>query len=324
MGCGVEVITGRSCNGSGRHYKGAPFRTLFALRDRLRRPGEIDEVVLFPYGRFSGAAGWVNRAFLALARKLCASALASHSTVFYSCAGMAIETLGKRYAPALAVGRTAAPGIQRISLGIHHSEQRWKRRPGDPTRWLYLCGYQHAEPSVLEQVLDERGLQDLLLAGPGLAALGVELTIAIPLLRDAAMRDLLEARVARHCPMLEVHLTGSLPPLDALLSHDVFVFPYRTEHAVFVPTSLLEAMSVGIPVLAADHAMYADLTHDRAVDNCALHRAADPDDLLQKARALFADYEAAVARSARVRERVRSEWTLEHCSTELLDFFDAR
>jgi glycosyltransferase involved in cell wall biosynthesis len=102
------------------------------------------------------------------------------------------------------------------------------------------------------------------------------------------------------------------------MAHDVFIFPYRIEHAVFVPTSLLEAMSIGIPVIAADHVMYRDLTHDGDQPRCALHRTGDSGDLANVTAQLSRNYADAVVLAARTRGQIREQWTLPQCADELL------
>jgi glycosyltransferase involved in cell wall biosynthesis len=295
----------------------APVSVLFELRAYLHDQKNIDAVVLFPYGRFNGVTGAVNQAFLRLGQRISRAKGSPQVPLFYSCAGLSLEVLSARFAPAMAVGRTA-PGLKRISLGINHRDLRWRNASDVPIRLLFLCGYQKAKPSVLQEVLDERGLSDLLAAGNALAESGMQLTIAIPFLRNASMRALLESEIARLCPALIVQLSGDVPPADALMTHDVFVFPYRAEHAVFVPTSLLEAMSIGIPVVAADHAMYHDLTHDGENLRCTLHRPGDPSDLTRAVKEMAQSYPAAITRAGRAREQIRAQWTLQRCADELL------
>jgi glycosyltransferase involved in cell wall biosynthesis len=319
-GHSVEVLNGGVTDDGSSTGVGlalAPLRVLFELRAYLHDHKDIDTVVLFPYGRFVGLTGAVNQAFLHIAQRISRARGLPQIPLFYSCAGLSLHVLSARFAPALAVGRSI-PGVKRISLGINHRDLRWRSAYDVPMRLLFLCGYQKAKPSVLREVLDERGLRDLLAAGNALAESGMQLTIAIPFLRDASMRALLESEIARLCPAIDVQLSGDIPPLDALMTHDVFIFPYRVEHSVFVPTSLLEAMSIGIPVIAADHAMYHDLTHDDENLRCGLHRPGDSRDLVLAVKEMVRNYPAAVTRAAETREQIREQWTLQRCADELL------
>ena len=318
--CDVEIIDGAPGNtrAIGSRLL-APIRAVAKLRERLARADEAISVALFPYGRFSGAIGVMNRWFILAATRACVESRVPHATVFYSAAGLRLDALGA-YAPALAVGREA-PGVGAIPLGIEHADRAWH---GGATakRALFLCGYQGTQPSVLEAVLEERGLRDLLKAGETLAALGLKLTIAIPFLRDVRMRDLLTAESARLCPSLDIELDGMTAPLDALCSHDVFLFPYRAEHAVFVPTSLLEAFSVGIPVVASDHAMYGALARGDGEARCALHCAGDAEALGRVAASTIEEFDAAIAKATATRAWVRETWTLRRSATALLQVLE--
>ena len=321
LGCEVEIIDGmQRRNETGANGKLAPARAWSALRSRLDRDPMDTLVALFPYGRLSGYIGAINRLFLRTARHTCDVRRVPHVSVFYSAAGVTLDALG-RYAPALAVGREA-PNVRPIHLCIPHADRTWKPST-TPKRALFLCGYQHTTRAELESVLNERGLRDLLRAGSTLVELGLRLTIAIPFLRDPRMRDRLAAEVARLCPSLEVEMDGATTPIDALCSHDLFVFPYRTEHAVFVPTSLLEAFSVGIPVVAADHPMFAALTRDAGKARCGLHTPGDADDLGRAVATVVSDFGAAVTRAARARVEIRETWTIRRSAEELLGTFAA-
>src|SRR6185312_8012057 len=97
----------------------------------------------------------------------------------------------------------------------------------------FLCGYQTASRAALRNVLYQRGLIDALRAGSALAAAGASLTIAIPFLRDPGMRRRVSSLVDRLCPELRITMVDSGSPINLLANHDVFLFPYRAEHAVF-------------------------------------------------------------------------------------------
>jgi glycosyltransferase involved in cell wall biosynthesis len=183
---------------------------------------------------------------------------------------------------------------------------------------LFLCGYQLPTRRALNDVLEQRGLIDVLRVGNVLADAEIRVSIAVPFLRNTAVRDKL-FRVARDlCPKLQMKFLAEIDPIRALLAHDAFLFPYRAVHSVFIPTSLLEAMSVGIPVVAADHAMYRTLTMSDNAARCVLHKVRDADDLAVQILALKRDYPAAVSRSANAAVAIRKEWIIERSADELL------
>lgn len=309
----VELLDGAASPSPGR----AILSTLRELRDVCHHPSRLHAVVAFPYGTFYGLRGKVNTLSLLRSRAICSEAEVPHISVFYSCVGLEVDELGNRFAPALAVGRSGV-GIGAMHLGIRHRPTRWCPTGEGLKRVLFLCGYQKPTSRALHDVMHERGLADLLDAGSVLAARNIALTIAVPFLRDASMRRRLRLEIARRCPALKVELKTEVDPFALFQCHDAFVFPYRSEHSVFVPTSLLEAMSVGIPVIAADHAMYRSLTVGRDGSRCTLHHVGDASDLALAVCALADDYDAAVGKSVVVASEVRAEWTVERAADEML------
>lgn len=304
-GLDVEVISGTPDAGGVR----AIHQSLLRLRARCKASDGIDGVAVFPYGRFEGlrqiANEWLVARVLACARRFRIPAL----PVFYSCAGLSIEEIDRKFAPALAIGRSMGR-VEALSLGVSREIRGWQRVSPTMRSLIFLCGYQQATKEALHGVLHERGLLDLLMAGNGLANADMRLSIAIPFLREASMRDQLCELVGRICPKLNIDLQDSIDPSSAFIGHDAFVFPYRSEHAIFVPTSLLEAMLAGIPVIAARHKMYRSLTGFDGDTRCELHCAGDPDDLLRTVLKMRDTYESAVRRAQVNSLVVAKQWNL--------------
>lgn len=304
-GFAVEVISGSADAGGVR----AIHQSLQRLRVRCKSRSRIDAVGVFPYGRFEGfrriANEWLIVRALACARRYRIPAL----PVFYSCAGLPIEEVDRKFAPALAIG-VSTGGIDALSLGVSREMRVWQPVRPAMQRLLFLCGYQQATSDALHGVLYERGLFDLLAAGNGLANAGMRLSIAIPFLREASMRDRVFELAKRICPDLEIDLQDSVDPSSAFTGYDAFVFPYRADHAVFVPTSLLEAMLAGIPVIASRHEMYRSLTGTGGNARCELHNAGDPGDLLRAVLRMHGAYESAVRRAQVNSSVVAENWNL--------------
>jgi Glycosyl transferases group 1 len=293
------------------------WRSLHQLRVLLRSSEPIDGVAVFPFGTFGGLRGRVNTWFLRQARNLCVQAGVAQIPVFYSCAGLSLASVGASFGPALAVG-CAAQGVAPIHLGIRHPDRVWRPTESGLTRLLFLCGYQHPTQRALGDVLNERGLADLLDSGDELAQANIRLTVAIPFLRDMRIRQNLLAQSARRCPKLKIDMLDEVDPGALFMSHDAFVFPYRSEHAVFTPTSMLEAMSIGIPLIAADHAMYRGLTNAEDGPRCALHKVGDARDLARVAIEMQRGYDLAVRTAQAASIQVRAQWRLEIAADDLL------
>lgn len=310
-GVDVEVL-----NGGGKSGIGAIARSLRNLR---RRIGTADPaaVFVFPYGTYTGLRAHANRFLVRRASSLCEAAGVFSRPVFYSCAGMPFEDFCAHYRPGFAVGR-AGEGMTALCLGTSRDLPQWSPVNGAPVKLLFLCGYQAASRAALRNVLYQRGLIDVLRAGSALARTGASLTIAIPFLRDPGMRKRLSSLVGGLCPELRVTMVGDGSPIDLLASHDVFLFPYRAQHAVFVPTSLLEAIQIGIPTLVADQECYRSLTTGATATGCRLHPAGDWRALSDQFMRIKQKY-AEVASGARASAAIaRQTWTLSRSADELL------
>jgi len=209
-----------------------------------------------------------------------------------------------------------------IHLGVDRPLEAWQLSSSLMHRLLFLCGYQRTGWRAWRDVLDERGLIDVFRVGNLLAEAGFRLTVAIPFLRHSRMQKFLQAEAARHCPRLVIELQSEIDPIACFAAHDAFVFPYRDEHSVFIPTSLLEALSVGIPTVAADQRMYRELTAANGVPRCNLHRVGDAEDLATNLLSMQRNYATVIARASQAGTEIRGQWNMEHCVYDVLAAFD--
>lgn len=312
-GLDVELIT----NSPEQKGLGALLQVLKMLREQCRRPELIEAIVIFPYGTFDGLRGLANRWFLRRAIAIASRASARYMPAFYSGAGISIESLDKNYSPALAMGRSMR-GLQCIHLGTSRHIKPWQPRRERIRDILFLCGYQSPNHAALRNVLHERGLLDLLRAGSEIEKSKISLTIAIPFLREAKMRKHLLKIIKNTCPSLKIELRDAVDATDIFSNYDAFVFPYHTDHAIFIPTSLLEAMSAGIPTIAADHAMYRSLTKYQGQDRCRLYPPGDTSALADSITRTDADYHHAIQLGRDTASAIRSEWNIEASADEII------
>ena len=314
QGLEVDLLIGEQHVGGGR----AILQSLLALHRRARQRPPLDGVVVFPYGTFTGSRRRANELLLRAAAWLGRWHHVPTLPLFYSCAGVTLDHLAQHYAPCLAVGVSKGQ-VRAVELAISRDIQAWQPQRAEPRQLLFLCGYQTPTTEALDGVLHERGLMDLLRAGPALAAEGFELTIAIPFLREPIMRGHLQTLIATHCPQLTVHLMESVDAGRVFSGFDAFLFPYRADHAVFVPTSLLEAMTAGIPVVTSDLPMYRSLTKGLDGPRCGLHAAGDAQGLAASVAALRRDYAGAVALARRTAQQLRIPGSMARSAQTVLD-----
>lgn len=308
----VDVVDGAAGRGT------PPWRMLLNALSRLEK--EVRQarfVLVFPFGTFSGLRGIANSWFVRRARRICARANIPVVTIVYSCAGLPLAKLAKLAAPGMAVGRRSSE-LDFLHLGLGSRPARWKRRSAGLTNLLFLCGYQQPTQTAFSDVMFDRGLADLLDAAERAAAANITLAVAIPFLRAESMRNRLLEEIRARCPSVQLQMLPEVDPLATLLDYDAFVFPYRTPHAVFVPTSLLEALSMGIPVIAADHDMYRSLTVGSAGPRCWLHTPGNAASLADAIFRMSDSYDEACARAEKVATDISTEWTIDVAAAEIL------
>lgn len=311
-GTDVEVLTGGGSAGIR-----AIARSLRDLRKRIGTADRVTAVFVFPYGTYTGLRAHANQFLVRRTSSLCEAAGVFARPVFYSCAGLPFEDFCIRYRPGFAVGR-AGEGMAALCLGTSRELPQWSPLNSVPAKLLFLCGYQTGSRAALRNVLYQRGLIDVLRAGSALAGAGANLTIAIPFLRNPAIRKRLSALAGALCPELRVTMVDSESPIHLLANHDAFLFPYRAQHAVFVPTSLLEALQIGIPTLVADQACYRSLTTGATAAGCRLHPAGDWRALADQFTRLKQEYADAISGAKASAAIARKTWTLSRSADELL------
>lgn len=133
---------------------------------------------------------------------------------------------------------------------------------GPPRELLFMAGMAEPTRERLRHVLEVRGLGVLLRAGAPLAEAGFRLTIAVPLLRDPLLRRLLMEWPGNAWPAAALRILGEARVPDVFIGMGCFVFPYGRDETQFVPTSVIEAMHAGVPVVLPRHPFLAPLWED--------------------------------------------------------------
>lgn len=234
-----------------RSAAGHLFRFHRRLGERIAR-WRPDLVCHFPIGSFHGWYRIGNLASMRWADRQCARRAVPCFTVMYSITGgVCTDDLRSRVRHLL-VNQSAASGT-RIRFGI-------ALRPPAPLppldtgkRLLFMTGLAQASPERLDHALNLRGLGTLLEAGRWLAPAGFRLSIAIPFLADPEMRRALLRTPRNAWPPERIELRVTVGVPDVFAGHELYVFPYAREEPQFVPTSVVEAMEFGLPVVLADH-----------------------------------------------------------------------
>ncbi len=123
------------------------------------------------------------------------------------------------------------------------------REASDEKCILFMSGEAVESDDSFKYVMDVRGLRLLLRAGEELQKRGYRLIVAVPFLQNKRLRR----RVASSND--NYWAPGSIEYLDKISLPKIFdrarlfAFPYGNEEVQFVPTSIIEAMHFGVPVV---------------------------------------------------------------------------
>ncbi len=211
-------------------------------------------VCYFPFGAFGGIRSIANLLFIQQFSRVCQHRGLIDMTLMYSLTQEAASSwhtrvLEKTYRNQYSDhGRTIRFGVSLPAIPqMTNSGAAVVKEMNAPKRLLFMAGMAECNVERLDYAVAIRGLGLLLESGADLASRGFQLTVAIPLLRDKALLQRLKAAALDWGESISFLAIATTP--DIYREHDVFVFPYAREEMQFVPTSVVEAMHSGLPVL---------------------------------------------------------------------------
>ncbi|CRI66650.1 hypothetical protein THIOKS13000005 [Thiocapsa sp. KS1] len=248
-----------------RHKLTRLFGPLFALPSVCGHH-EAEVVLNFPYGTFSGRHFLPARAYMMVADRLCSYRGIPCLTVLYSIDRHSAPEDLSRWVRRLVTGSVTGWSGPTVPLGRDIAAWPQANR-SQPTgrRVLFAAGMWQPTRDRFEHVMNVRGLVDLLRAGDQLAASGVQLHVAVPLLSDAGCRRWLLEHPLNRWPTGTLTLAGFSEVPQVYLDADVFAFPYAEEITQFIPTSVIESMLAGTPVVLSSHRFLAPLIDAKVV-----------------------------------------------------------
>ncbi len=206
-----------------------------------------------PYGTFRHLYGLINLWTMRRIDRACGNFGALCFTVMYSISQEA-DTRKLRPSVKHLVLNQFRDGFDDkvVRLGLDFAE--WpalqeRRSNLSAPRLLFMAGMWQPTKKRLEHVLNVRGLRLILQAGAELSKLGMQLTVAAPLLDSMALQSELRLHSDNTWPAAQLELTGHAQVPNIYMEHDLFIFPYMREETQFTPTSVVEAMRAGTPVV---------------------------------------------------------------------------
>ena len=225
-----------------------PTQALQAMITRFRP----DVICHFPYGTFRHVYGYASQWSMARIDRISRKHGIPCITLMYSIDDATTPEKLKRKVSCLAI--QPRPGWQGATVALGRDYHMWPRRreQGAGRTLLFMAGMWQSNTQRVDHVLETRGLSVLLQAGRLLGPHGVNLIVASPLFRDEACRRYLLQHPTNAWPSSQLSLKSIVDVPAIYHDADLFVFPYQRDIAQFVPTSVIEAMVAGTPVIMTD------------------------------------------------------------------------
>jgi glycosyltransferase involved in cell wall biosynthesis len=223
---------------------------LFYLTGNLKRAiaqHEPDLVCHFPFGTFSGLRGLGNLWAIASIARTCRNAGVQCCTIMYSLTADANTPLHRLLLKDVHFNQYVG-GKDGIRFGVRLAPSTDEFHDKSTRTLLFMSGAAEANSGTLDYVLDVRGLRYLLKAGAALSQ-QFRLIVAIPFLRSPEMLERLRCHPDNRWNGGSIEFRPEVALPEVFRGISAFVFPYGQEEKQFVPTSIVEAMHFGIPVV---------------------------------------------------------------------------
>ena len=218
----------------------------------------------FPYATFQHVYRVANTWTMWTVDRLCKRHSVPCFTIMYSISKEATPEMLKPWVRNLVLNQFSSGYEKQVRLGIRFDNKTpiIEHRTGIPRhpKLLFMAGMWQQTRKRLNYVLERRGLSTLLRAGKKLTDRGAQLIVAVPLLENPVLRNLLLCDPNNTWPRECIKLTGEVTVPDIFETADLFIFPYARDESSFIPTSVIQSMAWGTPVILSDHAFLINLT----------------------------------------------------------------
>ena len=267
----------------------------------------------FPFGAFTGLRGIANLWVIGRIAAICRKMSVPCCTIMYSLTAETRSPLHRWLLRDVYFNQYADHG-RRIRFGVSLPAFTPLHDPASKTL-LFMAGAAEPTAERLDYVLDVRGLRLLLLAGVQLAERGYRLIVAVPLLADPAMRQLLLQHPDNRWPTQSLLLQTEVRIPETFRGIQTFVFPYGQEETQFVPTSIVEAMHFGIPVVLPRLDFLTQFHTNGTL--AAIYPPGDCAGLIDSIERLSAAPQTAVDMAERARKFVASEYAIDNTVADI-------
>jgi glycosyltransferase involved in cell wall biosynthesis len=276
-----------------------------------------DAVLHFPFGTFHGLRRIANVWSMRYIDKQCARYGLRCLTILYSITRGSLEEL-KRTVRELVVAPGAGWDGLTITMGTDLGDTHYiDSKHGGKPAVLFIAGLQKHKEKVLKHILLERGLEDVVKASSILVEAGVRVIVAIPLLSNSRLRNKLYQRFMKECPQLDLDLRSSISIPEIFKEIDLYLFPYRKELTQFIPTSVIEAMGAGRPVVLSDLDMFASLGNEGRT--AYLFRRGDSRHLGEVVVKALSNPEDRREKACAARKFVTENWSIDKTVSDIME-----
>lgn len=288
-----------------------------ALRKKLSAQNKPDAVLHFPFGTFDGLRGAANKWSMGVVDRMARSCGLPCLTILYAVTKGDMAALSKKAGLLAASGGRGWDGPV-VNIGINLERTPLVRKMENTKKLLFMAGLSENKRSQFNNILYVRGLIDILKIGERLAVHGFTLTIAAPIFQCGERRKELSGLLKKMAPSLKVNIDTLVDINKAFNDHCIYLFPFRENHARFVPTSVLEAMAAGIPLIASDLPMM-DLIFD-SNPHCGKRFAArDSEALLEAILDRTNNWEQTARDAELASGHARRFWDINNSAKQIVD-----
>lgn len=290
------------------------------VKKKLSSQNRPDAILHFPFATFTGFRGLANKRSMIKISRMARQNNVQCLTILYSLTRGNLKTLSRK------IGLLAASGGKDwdgpvVNIGINMGEISpvWQKK--NTKKLLFMSGFAGNEKWQLKNILYVRGLIDILKIGDELASHGFSLTIAAPLLQfPERLKELLDLS-KNMAPSLEVNIETLVDVRDLFSNHSLYLFPFRENQTRFTPTSVLEAMASGIPLVISDLPML-DSVFDSNSHCLKKFAAGNSEALLEAILEGSANWDQTVTEAGLTSDHARKFWDIHNSAKQIVDIVE--
>lgn len=278
-----------------------------------KRPGLVCH---FPYGSFHGIRGLINIYSMNFVDRMCASHGVRCLTLLYSITKASRRTLARFVRELVLQPSPEWTGLtMRMGIDLVESTEGTHRSSAKPSI-LFMSGAGKGPIfSPFKYVLNERGLEEIVNIAHFLASNDIRVIVAVPLLDDLKTKEKVKNLFKEKAPALDLELRTFVSVPQIFGEADLFIFPYKRELTQFVPTSILESMAAGVPVVIPKTKMLSCFYTEVPV--CYLYEPCNIAQLGETIVRAIADEKGRALLAQKAKDYVKANWSIEQSVEDL-------